>query len=1111
MPDIDVSGLSPADFLREKRERETQISANPVSAAAIPTIDSSGESAVADMSASTTISSSVLDDFDGPTDLSSSITTADTMSSSSPSTAASPAVKPSKKKSSKEKLDLTSLEAFPSLSVSATKSSDSPVLVWGASSGTNSSKRVSSSTASAIPALNAGSRQPKSQTTGARPARSGEVADIFDFVISPQFRSRTALSDVLNKAKEIPGVSSIESSTSNISGSTTFIVKGKAEGIAAARRELVRGLTAQITEKILIPASVRALIIGTGGRTLKGIQQRTTTKIQVRKRDESQEFAPKPQFEDEEELTDVSIEGDIEGVALAKEEILAIVGEHTKTMTVRLRDVEADYFPFLAQHLADYEVGEVKVKIPDVFSPSTSSEYIIVSGDRGAVESVREKIESAAAGLRSSLVTTKTRVAVNKQASVLSSHNIQTIFESTECLVKVPTDGSEMVTILGLSGKVGEATKFVAEKAKTFIIDNLVISKAHSKNLAHAKSLAVYFESTGALKSIENELEIEIKLVVNNSEEVKYEICGTSELNVKKARKELIDFVNSIPPTKVMHWSTGSADDLFMKFLSKSMSTYSAKVKSKFGVVSILNEHKVLLVYAGQEDEEFGPEESEIIAGLQGSKLFFDDIRSRLGQLTSKTVTVPAKQHKYIIGPKRSTLHALCSGGDVEISFGEPSDDSIVVIGPKEKVDEVSGKISELAEEASKQEVLSNFSVSFEFPSKFSSQLIGRGGSNITKYRDELEVKIDLSEDGIVTVKGVKNNVLEAQKRIVALAKRLEDEVILRIPVPGQFHSVLIGQGGKLVKRLEERYEVRVTFPQTSRNNEEDEEIGARPRNKDEIVVRGPSKGAHQAKEELLELYKYQVENGYQEEFSVPKNSLSRIIGRNGGYIGEIMADTRTKIDINRTEEEGLVTITGQKESVKAARARVNEIVDELARFTSKVINVDKKLHRDLIGAKAGTLQEIVSAAGGPEEVSRQRRTVRFPPAGSDSTEIVVQGDRDLVEKVVAEIERRVEELKSMVEESVEVPLDRHRFLIGPMGSVKRGIESDCGVRMMVPPQGTTTAIKLVGSSSAIEKAKARIAELTAPRRTGKRKGNGSGIGNGSGNNGEAAATSLAE
>lgn len=108
----------------------------------------------------------------------------------------------------------------------------------------------------------------------------------------------------------------------------------------------------------------------------------------------------------------------------------------------------------------------------------------------------------------------------------------------------------------------------------------------------------------------------------------------------------------------------------------------------------------------------------------------------------------------------------------------------------------------------------------------------------------------------------------EAKRRILAQIERLvcvktkfhiillilckADETLEVLKIPAQYHASLIGQNGKYVIRLEEKYAVKITFPRESPDNSENKAKEAVKA--DEVVVKGGKKGVAGAKNELLEV-----------------------------------------------------------------------------------------------------------------------------------------------------------------------------------------------------------------------------------------------------------------
>lgn len=122
------------------------------------------------------------------------------------------------------------------------------------------------------------------------------------------------------------------------------------------------------------------------------------------------------------------------------------------------------------------------------------------------------------------------------------------------------------------------------------------------------------------------------------------------------------------------------------------------------------------------------------------------------------------------------------------------------------------------------------------------------------------------------------------------------------------------------------------------------------------------------------------------------------------------------------------------------------------------------------------TLRDIIVKAGGPDDRRLQARTIQFPKQDADGNSIKVEGRTDVVDKIVASIEAMVSERASQVSEVVEVPVEKHRTLIGRGGEAKRKIESEFKVSIDIPRQGSgQTGVKVVGKPEDVEKAKEHI------------------------------------
>jgi hypothetical protein len=99
-----------------------------------------------------------------------------------------------------------------------------------------------------------------------------------------------------------------------------------------------------------------------------------------------------------------------------------------------------------------------------------------------------------------------------------------------------------------------------------------------------------------------------------------------------------------------------------------------------------------------------------------------------------------------------------------------------------------------------------------------------------------------------------------------------------------------------------------------------------------------------------------------------------------------------------------------------------------------------------LIGPGGQRLRDLVMKVGGTEEQSRQAGLINFPRAGDASPDVVrLRGDKDLVAKLKAELERTVETLQNQVVLGVAVPAAQHAIKIGRGGSALQDLQKKTG------------------------------------------------------------------
>ncbi|KAK6346602.1 hypothetical protein TWF696_006723 [Orbilia brochopaga] len=1005
---------------------------------------------------------------------------------------------------------------------------------WGAkSNGSSGASAVSSSAASAA--------QQVPKTT--LPLMSLEVTETMNIEKAdqiPREQMKRSLAEALRAIMKETGTRIQASSSST--GMLTLITKGKQDAVQKAKALLRREVCRKTQAKFMIPASTRKHIIGPKGATIQGITQRTGCRVQI-PQSEDTEIVDDP-FAEEEPMVEVTLEGDHDGIVLAKHEIQQIVGQKTSHVNIKLpfATFPGQFFPFLAgphnAHVNEMEEGkDLKIRIPMYHTSESSKEFseppapITLSGEKNAVHEARAKLEEHVARLREEFQSISINIPKPQHRFLIGDRGktIGDILLESGCSVVLPPPHvqTNSVLVIGPRQHIGNGVTSVMNKANSMSLDTIDISRAHANAFAnevalqrqHARDLARYFRKIREIQRIESECDVQISLpktdvLYDPNTGVVFEIVGKESDNVKKAKMNVINVVNAHPPSRIGYTDI---EPLLHRHIIGAKGRNLQKIKEDHGVEILFadeddQDSQVVLVYEGPSGTQSVPDAEAAAAALQTVTELLQKVASEQANLKTKVLNIPAKYHAKIVGPKGTTLNAFTGGSEatVKVIVGAPklkpgqpalspaqaaaADDSITIRGPSAEVDRVAAKISAFVEETKHNEVLNSYTVTFEFPQKFQKNLVGKGGSNISKYREELGVQIDLEKD-TVTIKGIKANVEEAKVRIQRLSRKLEDETTISTIVAPEYHRAIIGQGGKFVKRLEDKYSVRIQFPKAARDDSPSDlasDSGAPSQNRsqapNEIILRGPSKGVKEAKDEIMELIKYEEEHGHSSSVMVPAKVLPYIIGAGGKMINQIRDDSGARIDLppqGSTDAEMVeVKIRGTKEQVAKAKAAIQANSKEVSSQIVRMLNVDKKFHRALIGPGGQTLNAIVAKAGGPTERSAQSRIVRFPNQDSPDQNIKIEGNAAMVDKIVEQLEAIVEAEKVKVTIVVDIPVEKHRRLIGREGSVRRDIEKTFNVSLDIPrqrPNGeeTPAGVKISGAEADVEKAKEHILKLT--------------------------------
>ncbi|KAM0254872.1 hypothetical protein ACHAQJ_006309 [Trichoderma viride] len=1039
---------------------------------------------------------------------------AEDASASGPSPAVKTAGKPKQ-----TALDTQSHELFPELGAPKGKS-PSVAPIWGAKSNANGGSNGISR--SSTPA--SGTSTPTAQTATPSmviPGRRVETYTLAPQLVRPRSELRRPIPDIL---KDINRKSRANiTMTQSPNGHLKFIATGPQEVAQQALKDLVAQIGTKVAIKVPIPQSSRAFIIGKGGATIKSLQEKTGAKIQLPKADENQVIDD----EDGEALVDVIVEGHALSAAYARDEILKIVGERAANVQTKVRGIPTAFYPFIAgpgNSLAQAleEANGVQVRVPThqlyssaplptapapgqrpVFAPAgVDDEHILLAGDRVAVQKARAEIERRVAELQRQLEAEQLSIQRGRHQFIIGQRGIplQDFFNETGCAILFPSEeDDDMITVVGPPSQVQAGLERAMDLAMGMQMSNIDIARSHRNApggaAAHAANITRYLRQRREIERLEKLYSTHINTPFSQDGALPWELYSREGKNAIRAQSEITAILNGHPPSRMQ---TVPVDPFFHQHLRNDI---TPKIKKDFGVHVVVPEASeanlpVLLVFEGPDPAEGAyqpprvkPTDAEARAfkqALEDAQKHILSLINNQEELSSAALDVPAKFHEKL---RRFIKKEQESRSETQIPVRVTKVGTIVTLrGPKSAVESLASKATAFIEQEKIDEKERGYTLSFDFPQKFANHLIGKGGSNIKELRDRFDVEIQV-QDGKVELKGPQAKAEKARTYIQNLSRTLADETTHTLKIDPKYHRELIGAQGSQINRLQTRYKVLIFFPRSAKGGDDQPNADAasdagKPRRQqapDEVIIRGPKKGADEARDEIFSLHKYLEEHSHTATIGVQQKQVGSLIGQGGAALDELRQLTGARIDVPADRDTPIVEIVikGTASQVKKAKQVLEEKRAEYDDTVVQTIEVDKKHHRALIGTGGSTLREIVVGAGGSDDRRALARTIQFPKQEADGNTIKVEGRTQVVENIIKRIQEIVTERENQVTEVVEVPIDQHRSLIGRGGDAKRQLESQFSVSIDIPRQGDgKTGVKVTGRPENVTSAKEHISGL---------------------------------
>uniref|UniRef100_UPI0037E87A27 high density lipoprotein binding protein a isoform X2 n=1 Tax=Semicossyphus pulcher TaxID=241346 RepID=UPI0037E87A27 len=785
----------------------------------------------------------------------------------------------------------------------------------------------------------------------------------------------------------------------------SIMVSGKLDAVMKARKEIVSRLQTQASATVAIPKEHHRFVIGKNGEKLQELELKTATKIQI----------PRP----DDPSNQIKISGTKEGLEKAKHEILLISAEQDKRAVERV-NIDKVYHPFITgayNKLVGEMMQETGARI-NVPPPSVNKTEIVITGEKEQVALAVAMIKKVSEEKKKNATTIAVEVKKSQHKYVIGpkGNTLQEILEKTGVSVEIPPSdsSSETVILRGEPDRLGQALTEVYAKANSY-----TVSSVSAPSWLHRFIIGKKGQNLAKITQQMPKVHIEF-----TEGEDKITLEGpTKDVQMVQSQIEAIvtDLVSRMDYTEI------SVDPKFHRHLIGKGGVNINRIKELHKVTVRIppdNEKSNLIRIEGDPQ------------GVQEAKKELLELASRMENERTKDLIIEQRFHRAIIGQKGEKIKEVRDKfPEVIINFPDPAQKSDIVQlrGPRTEVEKCAKFMQKIVAEM----VENSFSVSVPIFKQFHRNIIGKGGSNIKKIREETSTKIDLpaenSNSEMIVITGKKANCEAARNRILAIQKELANISELEVSIPSKLHNSLIGSKGRFVRSImEECGGVHIHFPT--------EGSGI-----DKVTIRGPIEEVEKAKQQLLALAEEKQTKSHTAELRAKPEYHKFLIGKGGGNIRKVRDSTGARIIFPTADDKDqeLITVIGTEEAVREAQKELEELIRSLDNVVEDNMIVDPKHHRYFVARRGQVLRDLADEYGGV--------MVSFPRTGSQSEKVTLKGAKECVEAAKKRMQEIVEDLDAQVTIECVIAQKFHRSIMGPKGSRIQQITRDHNVQIKFP------------------------------------------------------------
>ncbi|XP_017280693.1 high density lipoprotein binding protein a isoform X2 [Kryptolebias marmoratus] len=785
----------------------------------------------------------------------------------------------------------------------------------------------------------------------------------------------------------------------------SIMVSGKLDAVMKARKEIVSRLQTQASATVAIPKEHHRFVIGKNGEKLQELELKTATKIQIPRSDD-----PSNQ---------IKISGTKEGLEKAKHEILLISAEQDKRAVERV-NIDKVYHPFITG-ASNKLVGEMmqetgaRINVPP---PSVNKTEIVITGEKEQVALAVAMIKKIYEEKKKSTTTIAVEVKKSQHKYVIGpkGNTLHEILDRTGVSVEIPPsdNSSETVILRGEPDRLGQALTEVYAKANSY-----TVSSVSAPSWLHRFIIGKKGQNLAKITQQMPKVHIEF-----TEGEDRITLEGPTK-DVQMAQSQIEAIVTDL--VSRMDYAEITVDPKFHRHLIGKGGVNINRIKELHKVTVRIppdNEKSNLIRIEGDPQ------------GVQEAKKELLELASRMENERTKDLIIEQRFHRAIIGQKGEKIKEVRDKfPEVIINFPDPAQKSDIVQlrGPKTEVEKCSKFMQKIVAEM----VENSYSVSVPIFKQFHRNIIGKGGSNIKKIREETNTKIDLpaenSNSEMIIITGKKANCEAARNRVLDIQKQLANITEMDVSIPSKLHNSLIGSKGRLVRAImEECGGVHIHFPT--------EGSGI-----DKVTIRGPVEDVEKAKQQLLALAEEKQTKSFTAELHAKPEYHKFLIGKGGGNIRKVRDSTGARIIFPTPDDKDqeLITVIGTEEAVRTAQRELEDLIKSLDNIVEDTMTVDPKHHRYFVARRGQVLRDLADEFGGV--------MVSFPRTGSQSEKVTLKGAKECVEAAKKRMQEIIEDLDAQVTMECVILQKFHRSIMGPKGSRIQQITRDHNVQIKFP------------------------------------------------------------